>query len=410
MHRRSTTSKLTIVSLALLITLFAGCKAAPKVSEESVARVAKDWCMTIRGSQVLPVYPLTEDILPGDVFLVDRPIQEEQAEYKERGFLKLPQHFVRLHPSGINRFYLDSHGTLGKTNPPYFWRFDGATPNTNMLYQMPRAAFPTYQFSSRRGGGLNVAVPISAIPVAVNLVGASEVNGSVFLKDAYTYGFDQINIQNTLLDWTRDNSNVLKELASPDRTNVLRVVSRIFLVGAVSVQVQSAASFSGAASGGAEKQVNLPNLSGTNTVQNYTNGLAALSSALSSAVSAPGGTLKVSSASSRSVSLDETFPRPLVIGYHGFDVAILPNGQVSLPQDTLQRIKGAQLPPGTLKYGADQNTPVLRAWLRAKPENRVSADQWLRSRAPTNTPNLANVITAEEHRELRADLVAELVR
>jgi len=38
--------------------------------QHQLERVAKDWCLTIRASQVIPVYPLTEDLQPGDVFLV----------------------------------------------------------------------------------------------------------------------------------------------------------------------------------------------------------------------------------------------------------------------------------------------------------------------------------------------------
>ena len=71
----------------MLLYVLAGC-AAPRVFEESVARAAKDWCMTIRGSQVIPVYPLSEDVIPGDVFLVRSQIQHEQQEYKEKGFLR----------------------------------------------------------------------------------------------------------------------------------------------------------------------------------------------------------------------------------------------------------------------------------------------------------------------------------
>jgi hypothetical protein len=57
-------------ALALMACLLGGCASA----ERQVQQAAKDWCMTIRGSQVIPVYPLTEDIQPGDIFLVQVPI------------------------------------------------------------------------------------------------------------------------------------------------------------------------------------------------------------------------------------------------------------------------------------------------------------------------------------------------
>jgi len=48
--------------------------------------VAKNWCETIRASQVIPVYPLTEDLTPGDVFLVQRPIATEAKAYSAGAF------------------------------------------------------------------------------------------------------------------------------------------------------------------------------------------------------------------------------------------------------------------------------------------------------------------------------------
>lgn len=387
-----------------------GC-AAPRVKEEQVARAAKDWCMTIRGSQVIPVYPLTEDILPGDVFLVRQPIQEEQKEYKERGFLRLPQMIVRLHPNGIEDFYLSSHGTFGKTNPPYFWRFDGANLDSNKLHLLPRAAFPTYRFSTRSGAGLNVAVPIQAIPIAMNLVGSSQVDGAVLLKDAYTYGFDQVNLQNQVLAWAEANEKLLSAYApTGNSTNYLRMVSRVYFVGGVNVMVSSAGSFAGALSGGAEKPVNLPSLSGTNTVESYSNALNSLSSSLSTALNAPGGTIKAASASSRSVSLDQTFPRPLTVGYLGFDLPIFNDGKLGLPQDTLLRVKGGKVASasGTLTYGADQNSVLLRTWLKANAANKQRAEEWLKQNY--STPNLANVITTAEHQNIRKRMIEELVK
>ena len=62
--------------------------------------------MVIRASQVIPVYPLTEDLQPGDVLLVRTPIEEQAKLYKKKGFLPLDQHLVRLYTKGsTNDFY-----------------------------------------------------------------------------------------------------------------------------------------------------------------------------------------------------------------------------------------------------------------------------------------------------------------
>ena len=59
------------LGLCALVTL-ATCGSPP---ERELEDVAKEWCLTIRASQVLPVYPLTEDLQPGDVFVVPSGIE-----------------------------------------------------------------------------------------------------------------------------------------------------------------------------------------------------------------------------------------------------------------------------------------------------------------------------------------------
>ena len=74
--------------LPLVVSVLSGC-ATQKMSGDQLARVAKDWSLSIRASQVIPVYPLTEDLLPGDIFLVQTPIEEEVKAYLAKGFLPL---------------------------------------------------------------------------------------------------------------------------------------------------------------------------------------------------------------------------------------------------------------------------------------------------------------------------------
>ena len=80
---------------ALAAALIASCAAS---KQDQVERVAKDWCMTIRASQVMPVYPLTQDIQPGDVFLVQLTIDQQQKAWEEQGYLPLDNHLARLEP------------------------------------------------------------------------------------------------------------------------------------------------------------------------------------------------------------------------------------------------------------------------------------------------------------------------
>ena len=69
--------------LLLAVAVLSGC-ATQKMSGDQLARVAKDWSLSIRASQVIPVYPLTEDLQPGDVFLVQTPIEEQVKVYLDK--------------------------------------------------------------------------------------------------------------------------------------------------------------------------------------------------------------------------------------------------------------------------------------------------------------------------------------
>ena len=110
--------KSRILILVLLVGFLAGC-ATQKMSGDQLARVAKDWSLSIRASQVIPVYPLTEDLQPGDVFLVQTPIEEQVKVYLDKGFLPLENLVTRLSPSGYARFYRGwPHVTDGDNAPP----------------------------------------------------------------------------------------------------------------------------------------------------------------------------------------------------------------------------------------------------------------------------------------------------
>ena len=108
--------------LIVLAALVLSTACTSTLRNKQLERVAKDWALVIRASQVIPVYPLTEDLQPGDVLLVSTPIEEQVAIYKEKGFLPLDQHLVRLYPKDFKEFYNSRYGTDGKIMPPGNWQ------------------------------------------------------------------------------------------------------------------------------------------------------------------------------------------------------------------------------------------------------------------------------------------------
>jgi hypothetical protein len=321
------------------------------VSEKTqLENVNKDWNKVIRASHIYPIYPLTEDLQPGDVFIAHEDI-EDTSPWTGDGYLKLDHLFCRLPITNYPGFYSSSFGITSAV--PFLWIHD------NSWTKAPSAAFPSYSFSVKQGGGANVTLPISGIPVGLALMAAKSASGHVTIADAHTYGVDEMPLQTELNDFMEHNrTNLLRWLDSQENTNgpyFLRIVSRVYLTQKVAVSMLRDTAFGGTVSGGAPKDVPIPDLENTNAAANYSNMVNSVNgivSSLQSAISnasgvAPGGTLKFTAVSSRSVSLEESFPRPLVIGYTGFNMSFsrsdLTNASAGRPRPYVHRVSNASL-------------------------------------------------------------------
>lgn len=106
-------------------------------------------------------------------------------------------------------------------------------------------------------------------------------------------------------------------------------------------------------------------------LQNYTNGWNTLSQIVQAAGATkdaagnilPGGSLRLTAASARSVSMDESFTPPIVFGYLGFDCAIATNGELGAPIPTYA-ILGQMPVQGTIRiYANETSANLLRNWV-----------------------------------------------
>lgn len=243
-------------SCFLALVFLTGCGTSRK---DQLERVAKDWCETIRASQVIPVYPLTEDIQPGDVFLVQVPVDRQQEIYRKKGFLPLDNHLARLDPSGYPQFYQSSFFDGTALTLPRDWAHPGHH-DEGSWQSAPGAAFPTYAFSVSRGAGMNLAVPISGVPVGLSLLGTRSADGSVSIKDARTMGVDTLSLYQQLLDWSAQpqTRSFLFHFGNVDHPrNYLRIITRVYAAGSMSVQLNDARNVSGGADGGVARPVDI---------------------------------------------------------------------------------------------------------------------------------------------------------
>lgn len=387
--------------------------------QRSIERVARDWCLTLRASQIIPIYPLREDVEPGMMFVVATSIDKlRDYWWNKRGYLPMDQELDRLPATALpyDNYYRGNFGIGTQKDTPEHWRFPvgpaggGNSATSTAWVNAPMAGFPSYSYKIRRGEGMSGALPVHGVPVAMSALGARSASVSVTLKECYTYGVSEKIIRKAVASWEGDYRNrFLLGHHTPENGHYkyLRVVSRVYLVKTVNVAVTSDDASSaqlsvgqpkpvqnifvgqGDAEGNFEKAtqanpdhtlvvpaagtdptplpestpadpgVEIPGTTGAGltatqrrerelALQTKETNLALQQAKLSAqqseirqmqrrttvaeAVSQFGGTVipgvttRITSASSSSVSMDETFVRPIVVGYEAFDFAIVPTG------------------------------------------------------------------------------------
>lgn len=402
--------------LCLALVVCAGGCSLNQSRTTQLQRVAKDWCLTIRASQVLPAYPLTEDLQVGDIFLVSTPIGEETKIFNAKGFLPLDNGIARLYPTGYADYYKDAYGIAGDNIVvPHQWQFPNPARTTSPSTDWgvaPGAAFPSYTFQVKKGAGASLALPINAVPVGLSLLRTGDANGSVNISSASTYALPIAALNDQVDDWADGNRAFLSIYAPQgEKKNYVRVVQRVYVAGAVNVSLANASSTSARAdAGAAPASTLLPAGSNTNTLANaandYENALNTLNKSIASAT--PGGSLEIASASSRSISLNETFPRPLVFGYLAFDREILAGGELGPPLPTHARMTGQKLNEPVMFDTSDANKQTIRDWLKTE-GNSAKLNTWLEVHS-LNPKNRAAYINGTKYRSLRQQIVDEVVK
>lgn len=417
-------------SLAILLALNLALPAcASWRKRRDLEAVARDWCYTIRASQVLPVYPLSEDVQPGDLYLVQLPIDRQQVAYKRSGFLPLDNLVARLAPSGYEPFYRNSFklGTTAEPLPESLVAGDGSG-----WTKAPAAAFPSYAFSVRSGSGAKVAIPVNGVPVGLSLLNSGAADGSITISDVRTYGVDTVSLLEDVRVWASRNAGFLADFAPSEgrvwgvfpttRQNYLRIVGRVYVTRKVNVSLRDSSAQSGQLDVGVPKTIELfegmtdddPSKASS---KNYEQALLSLNSAIEKAVEtggavAPGGSLKVVAASSRSISMEETFPKPLAIGYLGFDLAILKDGHLGPPMPTYAVLANDEKPRTSITYDEDPSRVCVERWLqganRPEMQQRVTelSQWWIEKGLPE--PNKAPLaIKSREYRSERLRFISE---
>lgn len=425
-------AKLRTLVAALSVALAAGlalsgCGAmALRQKERQMELVARDWSMTIRASQVIPVYPLTQDLLPGDVFVVQMSVAEQSRSYRDRGFLPTDLQVARL---GIDR-YAEFYGSFIEVPEgtivrlPRDWRgghvqpargvtagSDSAAAGADETWvQFPRAGFPSYVFEVANRGGLGAALPVQGIPVAMSITGAARARGTVTISDAITYGIDAPTLYAALSEFVATSPQGL--VPPPDEVWSLRVVTRVFAARRFDIVISATETTGFGVDVGAPtaiSEIEAPPpldrsnaLEGGLTVAQINTRLKALEAPLPAdseptiAGLAPGTSLRATFASGRTVGFQETYAEPIVVGYHGFDVAIDSHGNIGTIVPTFAVLnRGATIPAPTALSIEDTSWLTILSLLRSVQSAEPLQVEGAVRAAAGNDPSLAQALDDE---------------
>ena len=273
-----------VIRLCLVVGLVTGAccgGCARQRVNEQLGSVAKEWSRTIRASQVIPIYPLSEDVAVGDCFVVQVPSEDEVELWDRSGFLPLTHHFKRLNLNDtFDDFYAeDFNVTNAAPHPPRLWRRPPDEPVSlaEVLWrvwpysalkpwlpmpsparhlrptqwdQAPRASFPSFTIKVSTQAAGSLSLPVQGIPFGLSALNAQDAVTSVTLSDAYTYGMDVDAVHQKLtceLGKAENKERLRKyeprRVWDPDLHtyrvdySYVRVVHRVYLVGSVDVSV-----------------------------------------------------------------------------------------------------------------------------------------------------------------------------
>lgn len=413
---------LTLTLLAANSIAMTACQSKPP--QQQLEQVAKDWSMTVRAAQVMPIYPLEQYILPGDLYLSHKSVDAEIETWKEKGFLPLINRDSFI---PISTAYYDEYYSRGQSeNQPSF-----AMP--------PEAAFPSYSFTIDNRGSAGVALPLASVPIALSAAGAQGATGSVILKGATSQGLPNRKMDEIVRAWASApiNKTWLSGAAgSTSSPTMLRVITRVFSISGATVSLTFSDVSGGALNVGASTSTPdlisassasydaLINSLNTQLVQKTGSSvgdlpappvepeliskdpeiaalqadiesvkrlktqqqLQAIRQQISNAAMEskfggyilPGTAIKVASRSERGVTMDETFNKPLVIGYWASeylvrrDGGIIPIGQVQDIIDNPRLYKEIQMKAYEISQAAPRHAPIDSGQQGVDPFNGAS--------------------------------------
>lgn len=350
---------LVTVSFIMLVSL--GCRHSYK---DQMENVAKKWCMTIHASQVIPVYPLEQGIRPGDIYLVGEAHAIQKDIYEQKGFLPLDTYYHRLERAEekLKEYYgMDVLSEVWSTTElnegeqsASALALKECAPKTDDYERLlclvdkisktksvkprnlPLAVFPSYTADVGMDGSLGLGISLEGIPIGLSMLHSSKATAVVSIKDAYNIGLPVSVLYPDAQAWAArpETRSALRMYAGAhEKTLYIRLINKVFLAQRFDIALLDTSKKGAALEAGKDREKDQdsppePNMN-TQLAEIAMQNLMMVASG-----QAAGGEVSLTSKSSLGVSLRETLPRPVVIGYHSVDIPIFQGGYLGAPVAT----------------------------------------------------------------------------
>ena len=273
----STTIRLTIyILIVTVVVLLTSCSSIRSSQHEQYHNIARQWMLTLRSHQMIPAYPMTSQLQPGDILIHNSFLGSQEFMFGASGFLPFEEKFASL----TTELPQDSQS---------------------------ECAFPSFNFALNRDREFQTSFPFGIIDTGMALIDSDNVNVSVEIREADTIVSEYPKLMEQFNNW-QDKDNVrwslqnISKFIGPVDYLVLRVITRVYRAKTISVTLTARSNDS--VTSNIQGNVKLPAMSSIDNILVFSN----------------------------SITLEQSFDPPIVLGYRAIEYVINEHGEIDGPR------------------------------------------------------------------------------
>lgn len=206
-----------IATIALVATALTGCITANNIKKYSLENSMKEWNKTLRAAHIIPTVPLVSEnaLGVGSVYVSPLTMNAEVNSWDEDGYLEINNIFSRI------------------------------TIDSKSIVEF-KTAIPSYAINYNQKKGIGTRLNVNAIPLAAAYASANDGTISVTLKNVVGKGLSDWDLHTQVLNWEKENKpqltawyqDQIQGYGANTPPIIVRVISKIFTAQSINVIVK----------------------------------------------------------------------------------------------------------------------------------------------------------------------------